>query len=189
MVVFKNHGRNAGTALSHPHWQIIATAVIPPLLRLKHAVATDYFDRTGGCLYCDLIRHEMTAGERIIALNESFAAVMPYASGVPFEIWILPRRHEPSFGHVQDNELTPLAEILRTALQQLHVGLENPDFNLSIDSVAGGDEHKAYFLWHIRILPRLIASSGFELGSGMRINTVLPEHAARYLRNLDRHSE
>lgn len=44
-VIFKNHSEGAGTSLAHPHWQLIATPVVPRTLRLKHAVATDRPDR------------------------------------------------------------------------------------------------------------------------------------------------
>ena len=74
-----------------------------------------------------------------------------------------------------------LAEILKTALLKLHTGLDNPDFNLTIDDVPRGEEDKEYFRWHMRILPRLSTPAGFELGSGMSINTVLPEDAAAFL--------
>jgi UDPglucose--hexose-1-phosphate uridylyltransferase len=66
-----------------------------------------------------------------------------------------------------------------------HRGLDNPDFNLTIDTVARGDELKTYFLWHVRILPRLTTPAGSELGGGMAINTVLPEEAAELLRDVD----
>ena len=77
-----------------------------------------------------------------------------------------------------------LAELLKTTLMKLHRGLENPDFNLAIDTAPRGDELKEYFLWHMRILPHLSTPAGFELGSGMSINTILPEEAAEYLRGI-----
>ncbi|MGE5195015.1 MAG: galactose-1-phosphate uridylyltransferase, partial [Deltaproteobacteria bacterium] len=185
VIIFKNQGEAAGTSLKHPHWQLIATPVVPRLLRLKYAVATDYFDMTGNCLYCDKLQHELEEKKRILAANDRFVALLPYASHLPFETWILPRAHQASFGLVSTEHFRPLAEILKTVLLKLHRGLENPDFNLTIDTVSRGDEDKSYFLWHIRILPRLTTPAGFELGSGMSINTVLPEEATEYLRNVD----
>jgi len=35
------------------------------------------------------------------------------------------------------------------------------------------------------VIPRLTRVAGFELGSGMFINTVLPEAWAEFLRNVD----
>ncbi len=185
VVIFKNQGEAAGTSLKHPHWQLIATPVVPRLLRLKYSVATDYFDMTGDCLYCDKTQHELDEKKRIVAINDQFVALVPYAAHLPFETWVLPRTHQASFGLVNPEHFRPLAEILKAVLLKLHRGLENPDFNLTIDTVSRGDEDKPYFLWHIRILPRLTTPAGFELGSGMSINTVLPEEAAEYLRRVD----
>lgn len=185
IILFKNHGETAGTSLHHPHWQLIATPVVPRLLRLKHAVATDYFDQTGNCLYCVLLADELAFGERIVAQNDHFAAVMPYAAHAPFETWILPKEHQSSFGWMPSERLRPLAGILKTVLLKFDLGLDNPDFNLTINTVPRGDEDKKYFLWHIEIVPRLTRTAGFELGSGMTINTVLPEDAARSLREVE----
>ena len=183
IIVFKNHGAGAGTSLKHPHWQIIATPVVPRLLRTKCSEAMDYYDRTGNCLYCDLTLEELAAEKRVIATNDEFAAFVPYAAHLPFETWILPRRQQSTFDQLEPRQVGPLAEILKNVLLKLYVGLENPNFNLTIDAAPRGDEDKEYFQWHIRIMPRLATQAGFELGSGMSINTVLPEEAAAFLRN------
>ena len=67
----------------------------------------------------------------------------------------------------------------------LFCGLDNPAFNLILNTAPRGDEDKEYSLWHIQILPRLTTQAGFEMGSGMSINTVLPEDAATCLRQAD----
>jgi UDPglucose--hexose-1-phosphate uridylyltransferase len=181
VVIFKNHGVEAGTSLAHPHWQLIATPVVPRLLRLKHIEATEYFDRMGECLYTALLRAELAAGCRVVVRNKHFVALMPYASHTPFETWILPTERQSSFMLVDPEHLRSLAVVLKEMLLKLYTGLDNPAFNLTIDDVPRGDEDKEYFLWHIRIIPRLSTPAGFELGSGMSINTVLPEDAAAFL--------
>ena len=185
VVIFKNSGERAGTSLAHPHFQLIATPVVPRTLRLKHVVATDYFDQTGQCLYCALRDEELAAGERVLVQNQDFVAILPYASHVPFETWILPKAHAASFGEANPSTFGGLAGVVRTVLEKLRVGLDDPHFNLMIDTVSRGDEDKEYFLWHIQILPRLTTPAGFELGSGMSINTVMPEEAASFLRSVE----
>lgn len=185
IVIFKNHGEQAGTSLQHPHCQLIATPIVPQLLRLKHRVAEEYFDQMGQCLYCVMLQEELAAGQRVLAENDDFAAIAPYASHVPFELWILPKHHQSSFGHVDPSRLRPLAELLKTVLMKLDTGLDNPAFNLTVNTSPRGDEGKDYFLWHLQILPRLTTPAGFELGSGMSINTVLSEEAAAYLREVE----
>lgn len=184
VTIFKNHGASAGTSMKHPHWQLIATPVVPRLLRSMQSVATDFFDLTGVSLYRVMLQDELSRGTRILTSNEHFVALMPYASHLPFETWIFPRRHEPSFAAVEAARLQPLAEVLKTVLLKLYRGLDNPDFNLTIDSAARGAEADQCFLWHIRIAPRLVTPAGFELGSGMSINPVLPEDATEYLRSV-----
>jgi len=187
VIIFKNHKEAAGTSLHHPHWQIIATPVVPRLLRLKHNEATEYFDRTGTSVYRLMMEEEMQAQTRLVCINRDFVAFVPYAAHLPFETWILPRDgHTMPFGRLEGRQMRTLAEILKVVLLKLFVALENPAFNLTIDMPPRGDEEQEYFQWHIRILPRLSTPAGFELGSGMAINTTMPEDAASFLRNGDR---
>jgi UDPglucose--hexose-1-phosphate uridylyltransferase len=146
------------------------------------ATAAHYFDETGDCLYCAMLSQELEDGRRILDQNSHFVALLPYASHVPFEIWVLPRFRQSSFRWVDPSLLRPLAELLKAVLLKLHIALNNPDFNLTIHTAPRGDEDAEYFMWHIEILPRLTTTAGFELGSGMSINTVLPESAADFLR-------
>jgi len=185
IIIFENHGEGAGTSLRHPHWQIIATPVVPRLLRLKCNEATEYFDRTGDCLYRVMVEAEIKAKQRLIVGNDEFVAFVPYAAHLPFETWILPRRPQATWDSVEPAQIRPLAEILKTVLLKLYDALDNPDFNLTVDMAPRGDEDREYFLWHIRVLPRVSTPAGFELGSGMSINTTMPEDAAAFLRDGD----
>jgi UDPglucose--hexose-1-phosphate uridylyltransferase len=128
---------------------------------------------------------ELNAGDRVLITNDEYVAILPFASHVPFEIWILPQAHQSSFGAVEPSRLRSLAELLKKVLQKLNLGLGNPDFNLAISTLPRGGEDQTYFMWHIQILPRLTTPAGFEMGSGMAINTVLPEEAAEFLRQVE----
>lgn len=184
ILIFANHGVTAGTSLEHPHSQVIATPVTPAAVRLRHTIATQYYDDTGQCLYCSVRNAEMKDGRRVVEENDRFVAFHPFASRRPFETWILPKRHGACFGRASDAQLEDLAEILRTTLKKLYVGLGNPDYNYVIQTAPIQDEDKDYYLWHLQILPRLTTQAGFELGSGMFINTALPEETAAFMRDL-----
>src|SRR5262249_34896649 len=107
-----------------------------------------------------------------------------FASAAPFSTHIYPRRHMASFGDISSAELIDLAYTLRTVLAKLYHGLANPDFNYTIRSAPAECVGVKYFHWYLSIIPRLTRVAGFELGSGMFINTVLPEAAAAFLRNV-----
>lgn len=111
----------------------------------------------------------------------NFLAFVPYAAEVPFETWIVPKRHHADFEQITDEEQIDLASILQTFLVRLRSELHDPDYNYVINSSIrrGADE---YLHWYVRVRPRLITRAGFEIGSGIRINPSLPESDAALLR-------
>jgi UDPglucose--hexose-1-phosphate uridylyltransferase len=184
IIIFKNHGPSAGTSLKHPHSQLVATPLVPGHIRMRYEVAIRHYDDTGRCLYSDLVSHELRVGTRIVIETEKFVGFHPFASHRPFETWIVPKAHQACFGNASAEELRGLAHILRITLLKLYQGLNNPDFNYVIDTAPVGDENKDYYLWHLRIIPRLTEVAGFEIGSGININTALPEETAQFMREL-----
>lgn len=186
VIIFKNHGAGAGTSLEHPHSQIVGTPVFPGqvMTRLGEAIRNYYYVDFRECLYCTYMRGEIKDNERIIGENESFVAFVPYAALSPFRVWIFPKRHSACFGHITDRELMDLAGILKDVLLRLYVGLENPDFNYVIRSLSTLGADAKYFHWYMSVIPRITQTAGFELGTGMYINTVLPEESARFLREV-----
>ncbi len=185
VIIFENHGILAGTSLEHSHSQLVVTPVVPKHVRLRHEVAIHYYDKSGRCLYSDLVMHELKNGKRIIMDTDSFVAFHPFASQRPFETWILPKKHQASFGSVSDEDLGNLAHVLRINLIKLFRGLNDPDFNYVIDTAPVEDENEPYYMWHMRIIPRLTEVAGFEIGSGIYINTAIPEETAQFMRDLD----
>jgi UDPglucose--hexose-1-phosphate uridylyltransferase len=107
--IFRNHGIRAGTSLEHPHSQLIATPIIAPHVRNPIEQAVRYFDTRGRCIYCDILREEIRRQERIIAETEFFIAYAPYASRTPFEVRIMPKKHQASFGLIGGEELADFA--------------------------------------------------------------------------------
>jgi UDPglucose--hexose-1-phosphate uridylyltransferase len=184
-VIFKNHGPGAGTSLEHSHSQLVVTPIVPRYVRMRHEVAMHYHDKTGRCLYSDLVERELEIEKRIVMCTDKFVVLHPFASQRPFETWILPRKQQACFGIVSKEDLGGLAYVLRAVLLELKRGLNNPDFNYVIDSAQMGDEKEHYYMWHMRIVLRLTEMAGFEIGSGMYINTAVPEETAQFMRNLD----
>lgn len=183
IIIFKNYGSGAGTSLEHPHSQLVATPVVPLHIRSKYEVATSYYDETGRCIYCDVMLEELKIGERIVIDDEKFVAFHPYASRVPFETWVVPKSHQPSFGKIPADDARHLARVLKEILAKLYYALGDPDYNYIIHTSPIDDEEKRYFLWHMQILPRMTMAAGLELGSGIYINTAMPEETANFIRN------
>ncbi|NEP43266.1 MAG: galactose-1-phosphate uridylyltransferase [Okeania sp. SIO2H7] len=185
ILIFKNHGKGAGTSLEHPHSQLAATPIVPYELRDRIHQAMRYFDDTGECLFCRTLAEELAAKERIIFESEHFVAFIPYAALSPFHIWIFPRRHFSSFEEITDEEMRDLAVNLKTVLGKIYFGLNDPDYNYNIRSIPTDELNTDYFHWYIAVVPRVSLTAGFELGSGMFINTSLPEESAAFLRSVE----
>jgi UDPglucose--hexose-1-phosphate uridylyltransferase len=185
IICFENHGIRAGTSLVHPHAQIIALPIVPYSIRTRAEEARRYFDDTGRCVFCTMLADEEKAGVRIVAKSEHFVAFVLYAAFSPFHMWILPRRHQASFLNAEMYELADLGHLLREVLLRLYVGLRDPDYNIVIRSAPLHDPSYDYLHWYITIVPRVSQAAGFELGSGMFINTALPEDSAAFLRGID----
>ncbi len=184
VILFKNHGEGAGTSLVHPHSQLVATPIVPAQIRHRAEEAIRYFDDTGECVCCRTVQDEVRAKERIIIQTRHFAAFIPYAALSPFHIWIFPLKHVSSFEEITDTEIRDLAGCLKNVLARLYYGLNNPDFNYSIRSIPTRDLRVEYFHWYLTIVPRVSKTAGFEIGSGMYVNTAFPEESAEFLRKV-----
>lgn len=182
IACFRNHGRPAGSSLTHPHTQIIATPIAPTNVREEIEEARRHYDDRLHCVYCEVMERERECNERIVFETDSYFVFEPFASRWPFETWIVPKQHSAIFTLGGAADIESLAHALHTTLKALHRGVGDPAYNLVLHEAPLRDSCEDYYHWHIEILPRLATAAGFELGTGIWINTVLPEQSAEYLR-------
>lgn len=184
IIIFKNHGEGAGTSLIHPHSQIVATPVVPTQVRERFINTQKYFDENLECVFCKILAEELKEETRIILETKHFVSFIPYAAMSPFQCWIYPKRHCSNFGEITDDEVADLAVNLKTTLMKYYHGLDDPDYNFVIRSSPTDMKKLDFFHWYISIIPRITKTAGFELGSGMFINSSLPENDAKFLRDV-----
>jgi UDPglucose--hexose-1-phosphate uridylyltransferase len=184
ILIFKNHGQAAGASLEHAHSQLIATPVVPKRVQEKIEGAKAYFDFRERCIFCDIIRQEITDQDRIVMDADAFIVFEPFASRFPFETTIIPKTHQSSFLEMSDAEYLVLAECLRDTLKRLKMALGDPPFNYILHTRPVANDVHEHFHWHFEIMPKLTKVAGFEWGSGFYINPTPPEEAAAYLRDM-----
>jgi UDPglucose--hexose-1-phosphate uridylyltransferase len=185
-VVFKNHGAAAGASLEHAHSQLIALPIIPKRLSEELVGSQRYHLANDSCVYCDIIAQEFDQDVRVVAANEHVVALTPFASRFPFELWILPREHEPWYENAEDELFKSVASVLKQVLQKLNRALDSPPFNLMLHSAPfPGSEDLSHYHWHLELIPKLTKVAGFEWGTGFYINPTPPESAAEHLRDID----
>jgi len=173
-----NEGPEAGASLPHTHAQLYALSFVPAVIARERERFTAYWDRTQGRnLLEDLLQEEVRRRERVVAIDSEAVALCPFASRVPYQLQVIPRRPRGRFeadGPLASALLHQLLGRLRTVLGR------PPPLNLWVRTAPRGAEH---FCWRIDLLPRLTQLAGLEMGTGVNLNVVAPERAAEQLRD------
>jgi len=185
--IFHNHGKTAGASIFHCHSQIIATPLIDVDLFQALKSAKRYYAKEKKCIYCVSNKWEERQKKRIVFENKYFLAICPFASKVPFEIIITPKKHTPFFEKISEEEKKYLAEAFLVVLKKLYKGLSNPDYNFYLHTAPCDHQNFKkyhYYHWHWTFLPKTSTPAGFEFGAKMEIVTITPEEAADYLRKI-----
>ncbi len=184
VLVLKNHGA-VWSQYRHAHSHVIATPFTPKRLEEELAGAREYYRLKERCAFCDEIDEEIAAGVRVVARNDQFVTIAPFASAHPYELWLLPRQHAADFGHPADRALGPLADLIVDALRRLRTVLDDPPYSVALHAapLMGGDQ--AEFHWHLEVVPHLGEQLGMEWATGIYSNPVPPESAAEQLRRAE----
>jgi UDPglucose--hexose-1-phosphate uridylyltransferase len=182
ILLFKNHGEAAGASLEHSHTQLVALPIVPKRVKEELKGAENYFKYRERCVFCDIIAQEFQEKERIIFENNSFLAFCPFVSRFPFEVWLLPKVHNPEFKSIDDNTIYDMADALKDVLMRVKIRLNDPAYNFIIHTSPIRDGSNEEFHWHLELMPKLTNVAGFEWGSGLYINPTSPEMNAKCLR-------
>jgi UDPglucose--hexose-1-phosphate uridylyltransferase len=183
-LVFKNVRDKAGASMEHTHSQLIATPIVPLQVEQEIRRCSEYFDYRGRCMLCDMVMQEMQSGARMVMDTPNFIAFEPFAARFPFETHLMPKRHMSHFEATDDAMLPELARCLRTSIAKIEAALNHPPYNYLIHTSPLNVRSLDHYHWHFEIIPRITRVAGFEWGSGFYINTVPPEQAAAFLREV-----
>ncbi|MDY3556742.1 hypothetical protein R5W24_005912 [Gemmata sp. JC717] len=181
--VFKNVGAEAGASLGHLHSQMIATPVVPELMRTELDGAEGHYARTGRCVFCTLVRDELADGSRVVARSERFVIATAFAPRFAYEMWLLPVAHESRYEALTDAGADELAALLKRALVALDRVQNAPAYNWFLHTSPLRTGELPHYHWHLEVLPRTARPAGLEWGFGCHITTVAPEQAAAELRD------
>ena len=181
LQVVQNWGAQAGARTNHLCLDLYDLPQIPHRIAEELGGAARFVIREGECPFCRLVREESRRPERLVWEDTANIAFAPYASRSPFEVWILPRRHEADFGRATQPDIAATAEALRQVLARLATSLDGPPYNLVLHTAPLREQMDATYHWHWEIHPRLREIAGLELGTGLPVNPVSPEDAVEEL--------
>jgi UDPglucose--hexose-1-phosphate uridylyltransferase len=193
--VFKNYGALAGQVCLHSHSQVSATTFVPRRILYELRAAREWFSEKERCVFCDIVKQEERQGIRIVDTQGEYVALCPYASRVPYEVWLINRKHNYLFERPRpgSNRLN-LAALLRRVLRRLRQVA--PAYHLVVHTSPNtihpkGEGAKYWktivddYHWHIEILPIVETRSKSYSIKEVYYNSFLPEQAAERLRQLD----
>lgn len=181
--ILHNWGPTAGASIYHPHYQMLSIPVVPPDVSHSLAGSARYYKEHKKCVHCVMIDWDIKEKKRIVFQNDGALAVAPFVSRSPFEIRVFPKKHLSYFENTHDEDIAAVVEATQFALKKLEKNVGDPDYNFFIHTAPIQDKEKyGHYHWHLEILPRLSIRASFELGTGLDINSVDPQDAARILR-------
>jgi len=175
VIVFKNEGGKAGASITHTHSQVIALPILPLKIENEARAYNKYRLEHTTCPYCDIILKE-TDEPRVIWEDENLFALSPYASDAPYGVWLMPKRHIRLISELTRSEKESFAIAMKLVLDKLdYFGIA---YNYFVENAVNDEDYHM----HIKIAPRPNIWAGLELGTGVVINPIAPEFAARIYR-------
>jgi len=184
VLVFQNFGPNAGATIYHPHYQILALPVVPNAIGRSLEHSRHYWQLHKRCIHCDIIKNELKERTRIVYKKDGVVAFVPFAAKEPYQVNIFPLKHQPYFEDSSGNLVKQTSLALKKVLTSVSRKLDAPDYNFFIHTAPIFNKKKyRHYHWHAEVIPKSNISAGFELGTGVEINPVFPEDAARILRS------
>jgi UDPglucose--hexose-1-phosphate uridylyltransferase len=195
VTLFKNYGAPAGQDFSHPVSEITATTFVPRRVLYELRASRDYYLEKERCVFCDTLNQELRDPVRIVEQLGGYVALCPFAARVPYEIWIMPRRHESSFERAigsRPQHLNELSALIRRSLQRVMSIAEA--FHMVLHTVPNTYQKSNIlqywktvdedYHWHIEILPILSAKAKPYFLKEVYYTPVSSEVAAERLRKL-----
>ena len=195
VTAFKNQGASAGQEWTHSLSQVTATIFVPRRIKYELASAHDWYKVKERCVFCDIVRQEEKLGKRIVDVQGDYYALCPYASRVPFETWILHRRHNHLFEQPRPgSNRRQLAALSGRVLRRIEK--VTTSFHMVVHTAPNTRNKKGElsgywktlaedYHWHIEVMPILETRSKSYSIKEVYFNSLFPEQAAEQLRSVD----
>ena len=187
---FENRGEEIGVTLHHPHGQIYAFPFVTPRTRQMVARSRAYAAQAGRNLFDDLVDAEQADGTRMVAANDHWTAFVPPAARWPYEVLIFPARRVPDLAALDDPARAAFGDLYLDVLRRFDrlFGTPAPYIAAWHQAPVTDAEARRQFGLHLQVFTvrrapgKLKYLAGTESGMAVWVNDIVPETAARRLR-------
>lgn len=190
VLPFENRGAEVGVTLHHPHGQIYAYPVVPPVPARMQQIALEYYEAHRSGVLQDLISKELN-GPRMLYRGQHAVAFVPVCARYPYEVWVAPIAPVESFADLSGNQRADLACALKTVLLKFDGLWKRPLpylmawYQAPTDGKPHPESHlHAEFYPPYRTPEKLKYLAGTELAAGFFAMDALPEEKARELQQI-----
>ena len=190
VFIYADCGGPADRFPGHAHGGIHAYSDVPPRPAQELRTSAAHLERTGRCVFCDVVAQELTDGLRVVAHNRHFLAYVPFAPRHQFEVHISAHRHATSLLDLTGPERASLGELLRTVAQAYDgVAAGDARWSMAIHQ-APVDDGASLPVAHLHVEFVLVADpdgmhmdvGAVALGAGVSVHKLAPADAAARLR-------
>jgi UDPglucose--hexose-1-phosphate uridylyltransferase len=193
-------GKDFGSLYAHSVLNLTALPFIPLIIQRELDGAQEWYRMKERCLFSDIYEDEMYKRDTgkphgILFVSVNYIALIPFFSGHPFEIWIMPLDQQSDYTQTLVQHIPELARIIHRIIIVLRSVLGPYPYVLSLmtqPNEAWGNERGYWttihrdWLWRMKLVPGIPVMNSplkaFHTGTGIRLNPVLPEDAAAFLR-------
>ena len=189
VLPFENRGAEVGVTLHHPHGQIYAYPVVPPLPARMLEMALRHLETHGRGVLETLIAAERADGARLLYEGPHAVAFVPACARYPYEGWVATTEPVARFDELSVAQCADLARALKTLILKYDGLWQRPMpylmawYQAPSDGEAHPEAHlHAEFYPAYRNRERLKVLAGTELAGGFYAMDALPEDSARALR-------
>ena len=187
---FENRGEEIGVTLHHPHGQIYAFPFVTPRTRQMVARSRAYVGQAGRNLFDDLVAAEQAEGTRIVGGNDHWIAFVPPAARWPYEVLLFPTRRVPDLAALDNAARAAFGDLYLDVLRRFDrlFGTPAPYIAAWHQAPVTDAEARREFGLHLQVFTvrrapgKLKYLAGTESGMGVWVNDIVPETAARRLR-------
>lgn len=191
VLPFENRGVEVGVTLHHPHGQLYAYPVIPPVPQRLQTTQSEHLLQQGRGLLEALIEQEIAEMRRVIYVGEHAIAFIPAWARYPYEVWIGPRQAVAYLHELNDAQRLDCARALKTTLLKFD-GLWQRPFPYIMAWYQAPTDRQPHPEWHVhaelyppyRTRDKLKYLAGTEIAAGMFASDVLPETTAAELQKV-----
>ncbi len=190
VFIFENRGDVVGVTMPHPHGQIYGYSKMPKKIQLELESSKEYKEKTGECLFCDLLKNELEFKKRVIFKNEYFTVVLPYFCEYPYGVYIFSNSHKQNITQLSEEEKNALGLTMQqvTGMYDSLFDYHFPYMMCMHNAPVNGKDTSDYYHFHIEYYPPMRSAdkqkfnASSETGVWAHCNPTAPEEKAEELR-------